>query len=65
MPDGLLEVDAFMDAYPGLTPPDVLGMELDWYDWLPVSRRARRRAAEMKDKSNAGPLTSGRHGPGG
>lgn len=52
----MLDVDSFMQMYPGLTPADVLGMDLDSYEWLPVVRAARIQAAEMKQTADSGRL---------
>jgi hypothetical protein len=48
MPMWVLEVDALMTMYPGLTPDDVLNMDLDCWEWLPVVHSARARAREMQ-----------------
>ena len=58
----LLDVDAFMTLYPGLTPADVLGMDLDAFEWLPVIRAARTHAAEWQRDAKPGPLVIGRRG---
>ncbi len=60
MPVWLLDVDAFMTLYPGLTPADVLGMDLDAFEWLPVIRSARAQAAEWQQTAKPGPLVIGR-----
>ncbi len=62
MPLWVLDVDAFMTMYPGLTPDDVMDMDQTCFDWLPVVRAARVRAAEMKAASDTGPATFGRRG---
>lgn len=56
MPSWVLDVDSFMQMYPGLTPADVLAMDLDSYEWLPVARAARIQAAEMKQTADSGRL---------
>lgn len=52
MPGWMLDVDAFMQLYPGLTPRDVLEMDVDCFDWLPVVRAARAKAAEMRQAAD-------------
>lgn len=58
----MLDVDSFMTMYPGLTPVDVMGMDLDAFEWLPVIRAARVQAAEWQRDAKPGPLTIGRGG---
>lgn len=41
-------MDAFMQMYPGITPDAVLGMDLDFFEALPVVRGARAEAEEMR-----------------
>jgi hypothetical protein len=65
MPPWMLDVDAFMTMYPGLTPDDVLNMDADCFDWLPVVRAARMKAEEMRAAGSAGAASFGRRGPGG
>ena len=61
----MLDVDAFMVMYPGLTPGDVMEMDGECFDWLPVVRSARLRAAEMKVAAGESGVRFGRSGPGG
>jgi hypothetical protein len=53
MPLWVLDADTFMQLYPGLTPGDVLGMDLDAFEWLPVVRAGRVKAAEMRAAADA------------
>lgn len=62
MPSHLLDVDAFMTLYPGLTPADVMGMDLDSFQWLPVIRAARVQAAEWQRDAGPGAARFGRSG---
>lgn len=48
----MLDVDAFMQMYPGLTPADVIDMDIDCFDWLPVVRAARVKAAEWQARTD-------------
>jgi hypothetical protein len=52
MPLWMLDVDAFMQMYPGLTPADVIDMDIDCFDWLPVVRAARVKAAEWQARTD-------------
>lgn len=62
MPRWVMDVDAFMVMYPGLSPQQVLEMDLDCFDWLPVVRAARVQAAEMRSRADTGPARFGRGG---
>jgi hypothetical protein len=62
MPRHVIDVDAFMVMYPGLSPQDVMDMDEDCFDWLPVVRAARMKAAEYRE--NAGVPYRGRRAVG-
>jgi len=59
MPAWMLDVDAFMLMYPGLTPADVIDMDVDCFEWLPVVRAARVQAAGMSERAHSGPAVFG------
>lgn len=60
MPLWVLNVDEFMVMYPGLTPGDVMDMDETCFEWLPVVRAARVKAAALREKPGTGPATFGR-----
>lgn len=61
----MLDVDTFMVLYPGLTPGDVLDMDLDCFDALPVIREARMKADQWRASAGKDGPRFARHGPAG
>lgn len=55
MPRHVINIDAFMIMYPGLSPQDVIEMDEDCFDWLPVVRAARMKAAEYREQMGVVP----------